>query len=883
MRDSAPRPAPARRVGTPAEIVVALQRTAGNRVVSRSLTRQLARDPVADKPRAAPAGGYEQQTTAANRGMGKRIDALQGLTDRQLLDTREEFALKAGKWFDDHHNEYEQELEATEFEADRRGLRPLAYRDDTHISDHHAAQRRNVRAVLQDRIQAGSTLKESIAALRDWKAIEPDLDFIEKEAEQFGDEFHGQALDVGRRMLGRSRDDLLSTLEGYGLKHDRAWSAAKDVVRGTSAHDVAVRVADDEQAWLPEPDNSGNEWDKASPARRRRVRLGGLARDLADEQARVKAAKKAVSDITDSPAFKRFGPTGNQQAALAEASARLDQETGHLNAMWADAERRHRVFAAFRGGTEDLSKVDLGDLGDDVHGAGPQMTEMLSNLLQKLADIIVVSGRLQTGVLNPLALPPVVALTKAVMFVPPGSIRAGKVDDLVDQAQDKSIAKYIAEGLLALIVLATVIPSGGTSLGIAIGFAGAALSATSAIEDWETYKRQKLTSNTALERAQALSTEEPSLVPFAIDLISLGLDGAPLIKAFSKGLELRNLVRAGEEVKNSKRISQLVDELDKVNPGKAPKLGEKTLEEVRDAETTAAKGAPKPKAPDKLEEVPDKTPVSNKNRSKSTSSKGGKKGGKEADADEAGKGSDKGKKGGAAAARTNPTAPRREIRVMADPARMFHTSEADLRTHLTKALDDAMETTARELDAAKIANPRAELEGLVARVRQRDPAFAQRIVEYFDALEDTSSLRDRMIWLWKQARDNERTVAEELELLVGGKAGVNPYHVPDLDPAKFKKALADPRALEDLSLSQDFHGTHVHMFHQLLGDMMWGPGEGLAFRQRLVAEPEWDKIWDVLFDATNGRLGGLHEPETLGRILQQHLDFPRFKYTPPKP
>lgn len=95
VRDSAPRPAPARRVGTPAEIVVALQRTAGNRVVSRSLTRQLARDPVADKPRAAPAGGYEQQTTAANRGMGKRIDALQGLTDRQLLDTREEFALKA--------------------------------------------------------------------------------------------------------------------------------------------------------------------------------------------------------------------------------------------------------------------------------------------------------------------------------------------------------------------------------------------------------------------------------------------------------------------------------------------------------------------------------------------------------------------------------------------------------------------------------------------------------------------------------------------------------------------------------------------------------------------------------------------------------------------
>jgi hypothetical protein len=882
-RDGGPRTAPSPpRVATPAEIVVALQRAAGNRLVSRSLTRHLARDPVADPPRPAPAVQYEQQTTAANRGMGKRIDELQSLTDAQLVERSEDFALKAGKWFDDHHDEYEATLEAAEFEADRRGLTPLTYRDVTYINDHHAAQRRNVRAALQERIRGNGSLKDSIAELREFTGLGADLDFLEDEAKRFGHDFTGQAHDVADRMLIRSRDDLLATLESYGVKHEPAWAAAKDVVRGTDAQDVAKRVVADERAWLPEPDNPGNDWDKASPERHRRVLLGRLARTLAEEQQRVKSAKKAVTDITDSPAFRRFGPTGNQQAALAEASRKLSEETARLQAMWADAERRHRVFAGFRGGTTDLETVDLGDLGDTAHGSEPQMTEMLANLLQKLADIITVSGRIKTGVMNPLALPPVVALTKGVMFVPEGSIRAGQVNDLVEAAQDKSIAKYIAEGLIALIVLATVVPSGGATLGIAVGLAGAALSATSAIEDWETYKRQKLTTNTALERAQALSTEEPSLVPFAIDLISLGLDGAPLVKAFSKGLELRNLVRAGEEVKNSKRITELVDELDKVNPKKAPKLGEKTLQEVRDAEQTAAKDAPKPKpkskAPDKLEEVPDKTPVSNDKGSKSGSGKGGKKGA-DHDAEDAGKGGERGRKG-AKAARTPPTAPTRETRVMADSARMFHTSEADLRTHLAKALDDAMETTAKELNAAKIVNPRAELERLVASVEKRDPAFAKRIVEYYDALEDTSSLREHMVWLWQQARDNERTVAEELELLVGGKAGVNKYDVPELDPAKFKKALADPRALEDLTLAADYHGTHVHMFHQLLGDLMWGPGEGLAFRQRLIAEPEWDKIWDVLFDATNGRLGGLHQPETLGRILQQHLDFPRYKYTP---
>ena len=164
------------------------------------------------------------------------------------------------------------------------------------------------------------------------------------------------------------------------------------------------------------------------------------------------------------------------------------------------------------------------------------MTELLTNVLQKLADIGRIQERLKHPQdLNPLSLPPVVALTKAAMFVPEGSIREGKVNDLVDEAQDKSISQYIAEGLLALIALALIVPSGGTSLGIGIGLMGAALSATSAVEDWETYKKQKQLVNTALDRAQALSNEEPSLVPLAIDLISLGLDGAPLIKAFAEG------------------------------------------------------------------------------------------------------------------------------------------------------------------------------------------------------------------------------------------------------------------------------------------------------------------------------------------------------------
>src|SRR5262249_40703168 len=77
--------------------------------------------------------------------------------------------------------------------------------------------------------------------------------------------------------------------------------------------------------------------------------------------------------------------------------------------------------------------------------------------------------------------------------------------------------------------------------------------------------------------------EEPSLVPLAIDLISLGLDGAPLIKAFAKGVALRNLIRAGEDLKSAK-VRTIVNELNDIDKTKAPRLGEKTLADVRAAE-----------------------------------------------------------------------------------------------------------------------------------------------------------------------------------------------------------------------------------------------------------------------------------------------------------
>ena len=153
---------------------------------------------------------------------------------------------------------------------------------------------------------------------------------------------------------------------------------------------------------------------------------------------------------------------------------------------------------------------------------------------------------IRTGALSPLALPSVVALTRTNMFVPDGSIRAGVVNDLARSAQGGDSGLMQAAALALAIVF--LIPTGGSSLGIAaVGMAGAGLAAYSALQEWETYTKQKTLFDTHLDMARSLSVEEPSLAGFALSLVGLGLEAAPLVGAFAKARRLKALVDAGLE------------------------------------------------------------------------------------------------------------------------------------------------------------------------------------------------------------------------------------------------------------------------------------------------------------------------------------------------
>jgi hypothetical protein len=235
--------------------------------------------------------------------------------------------------------------------------------------------------------------------------------------------------------------------------------------------------------------------------------------------------------------------------------------------------------------------------------------------------------------------------------------------------------------------------------------------------------------------------------------------------------------------------------------------------------------------------------------------------------------------------------PKREERVMQgdrEKGRRFHESEQGVRNDAAAKLEIVHE----QMQQARRDGGPGEIDRLIAEIRSTDPAFADEVKLYYDRMEDTKWVEDQMAFLWRSARRNNRTVADELEHILGGGKVANRefWNTPGLKPEdairEFQVAVKNPRTLIDMSNAADHHGSHTHAFQQFLGDRIFGPGGGARFRQRLAAlegtakpirpgfdQPFWSQVWDEMFDAGEG----MHSPEALGKILQHVLDFPRWR------
>ncbi len=586
-RDDQAAPAPVRTradlaLALTPDAILALQRTAGNQKVLRAVTVELRKEP--PPPPMPPASG---RASPENRELAAEIDVVAQLPDAQLEKQRHQAAYAVGS-SDGDHEKAVRSLDALEYVAGMRRLGPrkLDWKNYEYVRHDAGKRRAYVRQAVEEGVRETGSFDAATKGMRDRGGAELDLDLylLEADAKKFAAEFRGQARINAERMLRGSLHAIAAVLGSYGLPPDSAAVAAERILKGSGTEDEARNVVKRAK------DSADDKGGANAPGRaRHRMDLADTAEHLKKLQANVKDLQKRTNlAALDFP----MDGKGPKAKAHTDLKLQLRVATAELATTWIEAERAHPVLAAYRGTTKELEKIDLGTL--DTASVDDQMRQVLEQILPKIAQIGKANQMIKSGTISPLALPAVVGLTRANMFVPNGSIRAGVVHDLAAKASRDTEPTWMIIASIALAIV-TLVPSGGASLAVASGIAGASLAAYTAVKEYEHYDEQKVLINTDLDRARALSDEEPSLTAFAMALVSLGLEGLPLIHAFKAALDIKRLKAAGDD---GKKIKRLVDELNNIGKEKnADNLGKQALNEIEKTESGAAKTTAKQDIP----------------------------------------------------------------------------------------------------------------------------------------------------------------------------------------------------------------------------------------------------------------------------------------------
>jgi hypothetical protein len=560
----APAGAPALRHMSP-ETILALQRTAGNQAVVRRVAVELRQAPPRPKQPSA-----SEQASPENRHLAAEIDSVDALDDKALDKQRADNAKQVAESEGAAHAAAMQKHDAIEYAASRRQLAgpKLDIKQFRHIRTDPSKRRQFLDALVAERAaEEGSFEKAMRGVVIPDPLIVDDLAVIQADADSFKREFRGQARINADRMLRNSHQAIAQLLASYGIPADSAGIAAERILNGGGVAEHAASVIRSMKARSDDPGGAN-----APGKTHKRAELAQRTAEIRLQQERVREAAKA-SNLADM--HVSVASTPNDGVAL-EARRTLRSERNKLAGMWIQAEKLHPVLASYRTGGP-LEKIELGGL--DSADVDVEMKTVLEQVLPKVVSIAQAQAMIKNGTVSPLSLSPVVAMTRANMFVPPGSVRAAVVADMMAEAKEgESSVIMLLSFALALV---TMVPTGGASLAVAAGAASAGLAAYTALKELQGYEHGKTLIDTDLDRARALSDEEPSLAGFAMSLIGLGLEGMMLVHAFKTAVQLRRMAMAGEE---SKRLQGLLDELNKIGKEhNAPELGQQVVNDAKAA------------------------------------------------------------------------------------------------------------------------------------------------------------------------------------------------------------------------------------------------------------------------------------------------------------
>lgn len=169
---------------------------------------------------------------------------------------------------------------------------------------------------------------------------------------------------------------------------------------------------------------------------------------------------------------------------------------------------------------------------------GPRIRKQLDNI-EKVRDGI------KDGDVNFWRLPHIVGITKVQLGVDQDPLRKRLVDDKVEDEQPGPL-QSIAIAVLDIVALLLAPVTGGLSLVVAAG-----INTAVAVKNVQNYLLQKAMANTAFNRAEAISQEEPSLFWVAVDIVAIIPDLGDALRAFrglSRAIRSARRARLGMEV-----------------------------------------------------------------------------------------------------------------------------------------------------------------------------------------------------------------------------------------------------------------------------------------------------------------------------------------------
>jgi hypothetical protein len=735
-------------------------------------------------------------------------------------------ALNARKWsLEQAYTKLQRKLDAIEYVASWRRLPPLKperfpYQDPRA----RAKSRVNFRLEVEERVRKTGSLND---ALKGMPTDAEEVQAIRKEAAQFRSDFKSEAWLNAERMLLESQNVMFGVLESYGLPPGLGERAVRRMQNEKLSEEAAAQFVIDEVLKRSE-----EELDKtinaAAPVKKR-AQLVFAVRRLKEIQKRV-AETKRVAEGGD----VEWSARGPKTDARIKAKLELPTAQNELKANWMEAEREHPILAAYRGRESELEKIDLGKLDVSAKQTNQQMKEVLVHVLPKLYDNGKALWLLKHNGLNPIALPPVVALTRATMFVPEGSIRAGVVRDLLQE--EKSSAKsWLVAALTTALAIVTLLPTGGMSaVLIPAGIASAGFAAYSALKIYEKYEKQKLLVNTDLDLARALSNEEPSLRGFAITLVSAGLEGFALFRLWRKAVELRKLAIERQSLREA------IDDFKAImNEQKRQADTEKFLNEVlrgTPAEQSVASAGGKPPTTEssKSPAKPGRRPPATQPKSpppgekppageKPSPTQGEKPSPTQAEKSPA----SKGEKG--------PTP--KVSRAEPPPVGAIHVYRS------REAIVEAVET---RLAAAGLQRPpgwERVLEALKANPGHYNNQILASIETVMNALQNPKLYAQVLADAWQMVKGKKALdINDALEKMVLA-SGVKVHSVGkvELSSVFFKDVVSKNMSWIDapaLATAGEKHGQYTHLLQDLVVDKVLGPGGSARFRSELLANAE---------------------------------------------